>query len=139
MLTGDLGHTICGPWGCGPPLEALLACHLAWIVVLTPAAGWIFWSGYFSATTVVRIGQVLVGVGMAWLIGVLAYQVLVWLPQAGVWQRAYLPQRYGFVIATTVDFPMVQCLLIGGCVWAAGRRRLRTDPKADEPPLGEFA
>ena len=35
-LPGDWGHGICGPWGCGPPMQALVACHFAWLVVLAP-------------------------------------------------------------------------------------------------------
>src|SRR6202034_2817596 len=31
-------HTVCGPWGCGPPLPVLLACHTFWMVLLAPPA-----------------------------------------------------------------------------------------------------
>ena len=34
----ELGHSICGPWGCGPPTEALLAMHCFWLVSLLVAA-----------------------------------------------------------------------------------------------------
>ena len=36
-LPGDWGNSICGAWGCGPPLQALVACHASWVVVLIPA------------------------------------------------------------------------------------------------------
>jgi hypothetical protein len=28
---------LCGPWGCTAPLEAVLACHGAWLLILGPA------------------------------------------------------------------------------------------------------
>ncbi|MCA9061753.1 MAG: hypothetical protein KDA96_01760, partial [Planctomycetaceae bacterium] len=30
-------HSVCGVWGCGPPTNALLACHLGWLVFLAPS------------------------------------------------------------------------------------------------------
>ena len=26
-------HSVCGPWGCGPPMSALVAVHGFWLVV----------------------------------------------------------------------------------------------------------
>ena len=31
----DAGHSVCGPWGCGPPLPPLIAYHGFWIVLLS--------------------------------------------------------------------------------------------------------
>ncbi len=35
-LPGDWGGWMCGPWGCAPPLQAVLACRLAWLLVIAP-------------------------------------------------------------------------------------------------------
>lgn len=37
-IPGDWGHGLCGPWGCAPPLQALVSCHLIWCLVLFPLA-----------------------------------------------------------------------------------------------------
>ena len=39
-LPGEYGHSLCGPWGCLPPLQALAAMHLFWVVVLGPPVAW---------------------------------------------------------------------------------------------------
>ena len=31
---GDLGYGICGPWGCGPTLDALTVYHGFWLVLI---------------------------------------------------------------------------------------------------------
>jgi hypothetical protein len=33
-LPGNWGHSVCGVWGCGPPTQVLVGCHLAWFAVL---------------------------------------------------------------------------------------------------------
>ena len=121
----DLGHGICGPWGCGPPLQALIACHLAWLSVLGPAALALASSPKFSPQALRTIGLVLIALAVLSLIGTLAHQLLVWWPQTSEWHRPYFLHRYGFTIATTVDRPTVQVLLIGLTLWRVGRLRLR--------------
>jgi hypothetical protein len=32
------GHDVCGPWGCGPPLPVLVACHGFWLTLIGPPA-----------------------------------------------------------------------------------------------------
>ena len=36
QLPGEFGHSLCGPWGCLPPLQALAAMHLFWALALLP-------------------------------------------------------------------------------------------------------
>jgi hypothetical protein len=122
---GDLGHGICGPWGCGPPLQSLIACHAAWLVALAPPAGLLVWSRKVSVTTRRRVGIVMTLVPLAVLMSLFVHQLLVWWPQAGQWQRPYFWQRFGFTIATTVDVPVVQALLIGPTIWLSGQTRRR--------------
>jgi|GEM_PF-1498407 len=115
----DLGHAICGPWGCGPPLQALIACHLGWIVVLAPPTGWVAMTGSVSNRLRRKIGLTLIAIGSIALLIVLIRQRIVWFPRVAPWQREYLWQRYGFSIATAVDFPMVQALLAGALLSVA--------------------
>lgn len=122
---GDLGHGICGPWGCGPPLQALIACHAAWLVALAPPAGLLVGSRNVSVTTRMRVGIAMTLLPMAVLTCLFAHQLLVWWPQVSQWQRPYFWQRYGFTIATTIDVPVVQVLLIGLAIWLSEHSRRR--------------
>jgi len=122
---GDLGHAICGPWGCGPPLQALIACHLAWGVALTPVVGLLVGSSAASPRLLKTSGLLAVGMAVAALLTVLAHQYFVWWPQVSEFQRPYFWQRYGFVLVTTVDVPIVQVLLLGGVLWVTGFRSVR--------------
>ncbi len=74
-----------------------------------------------------RVGLLLVALAGAVLLAMMVHQRLVWWPEASEVQRAYFWQRYGFSIATAVDVPVVQVLLIGCGLWLAGgaRRRFR--------------
>jgi len=47
------------------------------------------------------------------LLTIVVYQRLIWLPAASDFQRPYFWQRCGFVIATSIDLPLLQLLLAG--------------------------
>lgn len=122
---GHLGHGICGPWGCGPPLQALIACHLAWFVALIPPAMMLSSSKYSSGHLLRTSGFVLVILAGLGFLAVLANQYFVWWPQATLWQQSYFWQRYGFTIVTAVDIPLTQLLLIGVALTCRGVKRSR--------------
>jgi hypothetical protein len=110
-LPGDWGHGVCGPWGCGPPLQALAACHLSWLVVLLPLAG-------VSQTWLSRRQQRVLGIvgimsGFVGMIGIATHEYCTWWPAVNEWQRGFFWQRVGFVIATWVDLPLVELILVG--------------------------
>lgn len=114
-------HGICGAWGCGPPVSALLACHLGWLVSLAGPA-WL--AGRILSTSwlivLARAGLIL---GVGGLMGVALHEALVWWPQATDWSRPYWPQRYFFELATLVDAPILQVLLISATTLACTPRR----------------
>ncbi len=126
-LPGDWGHGICGAWGCGPPTQALAACHLAWLVVLTPPVSFVMRR---SRQTQVRAGLLLVLASVTLLLMVIVYQRIVWWPEASDWQRTFFWQRCGFCVATTVDVPMVQLFGMGLVLlsFAPGRRCQKKRP-----------
>ena len=103
----NLGHSICGAWGCGPPLEALLSIHLFWIALAVPplvmlsrwvAAPWKF------------LGTAILFVVMAALIGIGIWDVS---SHRATYQAGYYWQRYLFSVATLVDVPVPAALLSG--------------------------
>ena len=122
-VPGDLGHAICGPWGCAPSMQALLACHLAWFVALVPPAVMLTRWRKASGKTLRRVGLLAAGLAASALLAILLHERLVWWPDATELQQGHFWERYGYVVATTVDVPAVQVLLAGFGLWLAGRRR----------------
>lgn len=116
-------HTVCGPWGCGAPLPALLACHGFWLVLFTPMT--ILAARCKSPRTVWRIGATLVALAGVGLVGVGVWQGLTWWPAVDKSLHRFAPQRYLFALATTVDVPVLEALLAGVTLWWAGLLRER--------------
>lgn len=105
------GHDICGPWGCGPPVPVLLACHGFWLVLIGPPA--VLAAQHLTKKWIWRLGIGLATAGLCGLIGVAAWEAATWLPEASAWQRQYVGQRYLFALVTFVDAPILQSLVIG--------------------------
>jgi len=124
-----LGHGICGPWGCGPPLQALIACHLAWFVALIPPPRLLTSSMRMSGRFLIASGIVLVILASSGFLALLAHQYLVWWPQATEWQHPYFWQRYVFTIVTSIDVPLIQVMLIGVALTCVGFNRSRRSAK----------
>ena len=102
---------ICGPWGCGPPLNALIACHGFWIVLLLPPTVMLLRRG--PARTVHAVGLVSTSIGIATLSVIAIWEWTHWYAIASDWQRGYLVQRYLFSIVTLVDVPVIEITLLG--------------------------
>jgi len=120
-LPGEWGHSICGAWGCGPPTQALVGCHLAWLVVLIPVALMICRQSHRTVESSQRIGKLFFLTGALLLVGVVLYQAATWWPTASEWQRSFFWQRCGFLIVTSVDVPMLQLLISGVIMIRRGR------------------
>lgn len=110
---GDWGHGLCGPWGCGPPLQALVACHSAWLMFLLPPAVVLSRLQRPGPTSLRKTGALLACVAIAVLGGIALRQRLDLWSAATQSQQEYFWQRCGFVVATTVDLPVVQMLITG--------------------------
>jgi hypothetical protein len=87
--------------------------RMAWLVAMVPPALLLTYWQQRSSRLARATGLMMIMLAIAVLLMMLTYQGLVWWPQAGQWQRSYFWHRYGFSIATTVDVPIVQTLLIG--------------------------
>ena len=121
----DWGHSVCGPWGCGPPLQALVACHAAWIVVLVPPT--LLMRRRLSPGVRWKTGWIVVAIGMVGIIGLGLSESLSWLSHADEWQRRYLPQRIGFKLVTLVDVPLMQLVVVAVALLVRGQHRRATD------------
>lgn len=113
-------HVICGPWGCGPTAQSLIAYHGFWLLLL---GGGAIFLGLQAPNHVRRtIGYALVFVGLLVLMAVGVRELWTWLPQTAAAHNRYLWQRYLFVVATTPDIPAVQGVLVGLGLVIAGPR-----------------
>ncbi len=120
-LSGSWSHVICGPWGCGPPLEAVVTCHLVWGLLLTPLV-----MGLISRQTPAAlrlVGAIAAAAGIAGLVTVGIWVGAVWFPQVSSYQRPYVLQKYAYTLACLIDVPIVQLIVSGGILFAVGRRR----------------
>ena len=120
LHTLDLDHSICGPWGCGPPSSALLAMHSFWLVLLMPLA----WLGpmVWPSLDWAAFGKVLLWAGLAAMvvIGVTDFFIF----QSDLTRPVYIWQRFLFRLATLPDWPFMQLALTGAaaCVVGASAR-----------------
>lgn len=111
-------HTLCGPWGCGPPLTALIACHAAWLVILAPIA--LLVPIRMMASHCRWIGWGLIAMGILSIVGIGAYETFTWLPAMPEAIKPYFARRWAFTLATWTDLPILQAILLGFVfVWLA--------------------
>jgi hypothetical protein len=99
---------LCGPWGCTAPLEAIAACHLAWLVVLMPLLGWS--AKIVSPSRFTQTALLLTAAGA----GGIAVLVFREVHQAG-WNFAapYLWHRVGLSVVGATDVPILAVLVLG--------------------------
>ena len=97
---------MCGVWGCGPPLQALVACHVAWLVVLIPPA--LIARRFVATKTLKRTSVSTLLFAVTGSLVIATNQYLTWLAYASEWQRQFYWQRVGFVILTTVELPILE-------------------------------
>ncbi len=115
---GDWGHSICGPWGCGPTLQALTACHLSWLAIALPLS--FLGVRHLRQRVHVLLGRTILVVSAAGLLAFTCYEWRTWWSGASDWQRPYFWNRVGFSIITCVELPLLQLSVMGGllaCPW----------------------
>ena len=120
-LPGDFGHSLCGPWGCFPPLQALAAMHLFWAVALVPPVAW----GLTGARPhqLQRAGLLLFLGALLGIVVVVGRDLPTWLAWAPPEFQSCWPGRALYTLVTLSDVPLVQVLLAGAICWSVGKRR----------------
>ena len=115
----DFGESLCGVWGCFPPIPALAAVHLLWVVLL--AAG--VWAVLRWRRGLLRpVGWVLITASVATAATVLGGDVGAWVERVPAEYKVFWPKRVGYRLATLTDVPIVQALLAGVACVFLGRR-----------------
>ena len=122
------GHDFCGPWGCGPPVAALVGYHLFWMVICLPM-------GVIASRCLSPEQARLIGKSIAWIaVAGIALLVIVdgidFFRQAG--ESRYLLQRGLFRLATFVDFPLLALCLSGALMYRFNRCREPASPSAGD-------
>ncbi len=134
-ISGDFGRALCGPWGCLPPLQALVAMHGFWTMVALPPTLWLL--ANLSPLRLQLIGTGALTAGLVGLTVVVARDLLAWSEVAAHFWR-YAAARAACTMAMTTDMPFGQLALAGGVLWWTGRRHasVRATSLADhaEPP-----
>lgn len=117
LLVSASAHSVCGPWGCGPETSALIAMHTGWLAVIGPPLFYLPLRMKCSRLAIRRMSVCLFSAGLTGILAIVAWQWLVWLPQAGAWSKDYIWQRCGFAVVTAVDLPLIPLLVVSGLLW----------------------
>lgn len=105
--------TICGPWGCGPTNDALVAIHMTWLVAISLPLIYLNHRHLGATQWRFTIGKTAVVAGGVLAAMIVAWQWFVWLPGADEYHRQFIWQRCGFAIATATDWPAIELLVSG--------------------------
>jgi hypothetical protein len=106
-----------------PPLQALVALHGLWVLVLLPFGVWAVRN--WPPPRLRLVGYGLSVLGLAGLAILVARDLLTWYPNVAPAQQRYVVQRALYVLGTTTDLPVVQILAAGVAFGFAARRRMR--------------
>jgi hypothetical protein len=130
-IEGEFGHSLCGPWGCYPPLQALVAMHLLWVIGLLPFVGW----GLMKARPhhLCLAGTLLFSAALLGIVVVAGRNVLAWLQTMPPDLQTYWPWRALYAVVTLSDVPLLQGLLAGAICWSVGKGRERRIPVSAPP------
>jgi hypothetical protein len=125
---GEYSHALCGPWGCLPPLQALVAMHTFWVVLLVPPTA--FALRRLSPSGLRFLGAVVAGGGVVGVAVLIVRDLVAWDPYMQEENRLYVLARAAYAVAMMTDVPLCQ-LTIAGLVFAvAGLRRGRDARRA---------
>ncbi len=117
LLVSASAHSVCGPWGCGPETSAIVAMQAGWLAVVGPPLVYFPLRLKWSCSAIRRMSLALFAAGLSGVLAIVAWQWLVWLPQAGPWSKHYIWQRCGFAVLTAVDWPLIPLVIVSGCLW----------------------
>ena len=138
-----LGHSLCGPWGCGPPTAALLAIHAFWLVTTLAVVAVLRVS--FPNWNWLRIGLGISATALLLVLVTGVWDFFTWRPDPWNPEGMYLWQRFLYRLATLPDFPILQLAVAGALLMVLphGRRKeaetldgIQSEAKAVTGPVG---
>jgi hypothetical protein len=120
----NLGESLCGVWGCLPPLSAVAAMHLFWFVVL--AAG-VHMATATHPPLLRPLGLVLVVAAVAGAVVVLGGDLSRWIAHIPEQYKSFWPRRLAYTLATNTDLPLVQAFAAGVVCLVLAKRSTRSN------------
>ncbi|MEM8947661.1 MAG: hypothetical protein AAGD11_21000 [Planctomycetota bacterium] len=102
----SFGYWVCGPWGCGPPVSALVGYHAFWTLLIVPPAAILRHRRNVDRVRNVGLAALLISVS-----GIVALLLIDGWNNSSAEQ--YLLRWCLFRVATFVDIPLVQLGLVG--------------------------
>jgi hypothetical protein len=117
-----------------PPVQALAALHVFWVLLLAPPAVWVM--RRWPPARLRLLGSALAALGLVGIGTIALREMAVWLPHVGSRDQKYFPMRILFVLATLPDIPLLQVTIAGLVCWIAGRVRSvsRNTPSPESAP-----
>jgi len=106
-------HSVCGVWGCGPPTNALLACHLGWLVFLLPVLPLTRSFGQQFPWTSRAVLSSFIVLSVFGVLAVGLNDLIFWYPVASEAARGYFMRRWAFSMITQTDVPMLELFAVG--------------------------
>jgi hypothetical protein len=133
QLPGDFGESLCGVWGCLPPLQALAAMHLLWLLLLAPLI--VLGTAQLGPRFLRFAGMLLVSGSVLAIAVVAGLDLLDWFSRTAPEFHVYWPRRTLYTLLTLSDVPFFQLLIAGAICWASADRRLRAAPQLSSAPV----
>jgi hypothetical protein len=127
----DFEESVCGVWGCFPPLQALAAMHLLWCVALGAVVSSIC---KWRPGLLLPLGVVLFIVAAASITAIVGIDLTQWLKSTSEYTRAFWPKRIVYTLATLTDVPLVQSLLAALVCIYFGRQKKASTVRMDQNP-----
>jgi hypothetical protein len=141
LIPGDyIGESLCGVWGCFPPVQALVSLHLLWLSALMPPA--VALARRRPGAVARRSGAFLVVIGLLSVACVVGGGLTDWwYSPADPEYLRYAVRRAGYSLATRTEVPAIQLVVTGVAVVIAARRRSGTESPAytdTRPPTDSY-
>jgi len=116
-VPGEFGGSLCGVWGCYPPLQAVAAMHLFWCVVFLP----VVWGlNRFAPGRLTPAGYAMTIAALAAAV-VVRWDVSTWLDRSPAEYHAHWPKRAAQTLFTLTDVSLCQVFLAGLACLGLGR------------------
>jgi len=107
-----------------PPLQALVALHGLWILVLLPVGAWTIRN--WQPRRLRLVGSALAAAGLLSLAFMSGREWLTWRSAVSSHEHQFIAQRILYVLGTSTDIPVVQVLVAGIILYGAARRCSRS-------------
>jgi hypothetical protein len=119
----NVGESLCGVWGCFPPLESLLAYHAFCLMLAVPPI-WLLVRSCMPRT-LTWIGMGLIFLAFVGIGAVTGHEAVAWLGIVPSDYRQFFLRRILYVITTNPEIPLIPALLSGAVCWIGGDLKRR--------------